>query len=136
MPGEIHPSQKQRAIQRHHIWRPGHDPRDEDAIPESPWTYVKLDITEDPTPVEPDQRALLTDSVDTGVTCWNCGEDTFRLVGERSATWVLEQPNVEIVGAPPDWREQLKGKFAVLWACPHCNHRVVFKKDQMPEFRR
>lgn len=136
MPGQIHPSQKRRAIDRHHVWTPGHHPRDDDATPTSPWTYVKLDITEDPTSAEPDQRALLTDSVDTGVTCWGCGEDTFRLVGERSAQWILEQPGVEILGAPTDWREQVAGKSAVIWACPHCQTKVVWKKDQMPEIRR
>jgi len=133
--GTIHPSQKRRAIDRRHVWTPGHHPRDPDAIPESPWRYVKLEVTEGPQ-AEPDQRGLLIDSVDTGVTCWGCNEDTFRLVGERSAQWILEQPGIEILGAPADWREQVAGKSAVIWVCPHCQQKVVWQKDKMPAIRR
>ena len=42
--------QKRREIDRHHHWKPGHDPSDDDAHPDSPWLYAKLE--EAPPPPE------------------------------------------------------------------------------------
>lgn len=131
MVARIHPSQARREIDRHHKWAFGHDPRDPDATPESPWIYANIEYFD---VSDPDQRALLTGGPDTGHTCYQCGSGTYHVAASRPAAWVLTQAGVEILGEDPNF-EALEGIDIVIWGCPTCGHKVQWRSDQMPQFK-
>lgn len=126
-----------RKIQRQHRWKLGTDPADPDADPDSGYTYLNIEWVEaGETP--PDQRHLLGGGPGSGFPCERCGQET-RIVAERSAKEILEQPEVGLVNAEQmrkeDW-ERLEGTKIVVLGCPGCGKLYQFDKQFVPRVMR
>ena len=107
---------ERREIDRHHKWRWGHDPQDDDADESSPWEYATL---KPPSQSSVETEGALGTGVDTRVRCARCKGDTYRVVAEAKMGELLsKKANVE--DATP---EQLEEQIALL-VCPKCDNRM------------
>ncbi len=104
-------SKNSRRVQRQHHWKWGQDPNDPDAYEGSPWEYIKVPGPE-PEPYEPEPAPKY--QTDTGVTCFECGHNTYRIIDDKP---------VDLVRGWGIGREELHDT-KVLLACPNCPSKV------------
>ena len=110
-----------RAIRRQHKWRFGHDPRDDDATPESGWKYIRWDpYTETP----PNQIKEVVGGPEA-FECDRC-HAMMRIVAKKKPTEIIENSDVIRLGEQVDVAK-VNTDDVYLVACPQCDRRT-----QMP----
>ena len=100
-----------RSIQRQHHWEHGHDPNDDDAVKDSPWTYINVE--QETKKDGPDQRHLLKGGPETPFPCTKCGSK-LRAAAEMSPLDIL-QP----LGYTPPPGTVAPAEKVVVLACPN-----------------
>jgi hypothetical protein len=107
-----------------HIWRPGHNPNDPDADPESGWEYITL---------KPLEGGDLEDHLDkykkgggpeSGMPCMNCWSMT-RIVDEVPALDILDKSYT----LRDEQRETLKNERICIILCPQCESITHMRSD-------
>lgn len=122
-------SEPPREVRRIHLWRPGHDPNDPDAYPESGWQYATLRLPESETANKTD-RHTLGGGPESGWPCTQCGEMT-RIVDDYDVLTVLEQS----FNLNDEQKEQVKDKSLLVLICPKCENLVHFRKEYLEPMR-
>jgi hypothetical protein len=123
---------EKREVDRIHRWKPGHDPQDPDAVPGSPWTYLKLS-GDYPADTRDKRNALkLGGGPESGIPCMYDGEMT-HIVDEISALDVLEQAVVlngeeARIEFTPEQKERFRSARLSILMCPH-GHVTQFRAD-------
>ena len=112
-----------------HVWRPGHDPNDPDAYPESGWEYLKL-IPPDSDPINKTDKHTLGGGPESGWKCPDCGEMT-RIVDEYPATKLLEM----VFTFTPQQRKQIANQTISLVLCPKCERMTQFRTEFIKAIR-
>lgn len=118
------------------FWKHGHDPNDEDADPDSPFFYLKLEAHEED--ANPNQKEDLS-GPESGVWCFNClcrGRKVMtRLVAEVDPYSLLEPTGYKTEEATVKTTEKV-----VMVICPECtavNHwrEEAFKRERTRQAR-
>jgi hypothetical protein len=115
-------------------WKFGEDPYDPDTHPDSGWNYVSLDVTEhEAKDVNPYKGKGGTDS---GVTCFTCRAETYRIVDERTPAQVLaELPDEQWRRSQGRGYERAAPRVYLL-VCPKCEGRVQMNEEALERVRR
>lgn len=116
-----------------HVWRPGHDPNDPDADPDSGWLYLKLSGDTPADTRDKRDKYKKGGGPESGLPCV-CGEMT-RVVDEVSALEVLEQA-FTVDGQDKEFKfndeqkERFRQERLAILLCPRCERITQFR----PEF--
>ena len=115
-----------------HIWKPGHDPNDPDAHPDSGWEYITIREAAGDTTFKNDKYTK-GGGPESGLPCMNCQAMT-RIVDEVPVLDILDQ-NVEVDGegmklsfTPEQRARYAKEKVAIL-LCPQCDSITQMRAD-------
>lgn len=124
-------------------WKLGENPHDdlavgsvgareltpEQALQEPGYVDYKVEMHEPHQPTEQEQYAGLRGS-DSGIRCWSCRGNTYRIVDERSSEQVASTQD-DIVWAQKMNRPVDPERIPTVWLlfCPGCKHKM-----QMPDY--
>lgn len=117
-----------RQIDRHHHWKHGHDPSDDDAQLGSPYEYIKLERQNAVAPVT--GREELRGGPESGVKCLNCGTMT-RIAADRTVEQMLKATGY----VPPAGTVAPKDRIYIL-VCPSCQEVMQWRQEFLERERR
>jgi hypothetical protein len=108
-----------------HIWKPGHDPNDPDAVEGSPWQYITLKPLTGGDPEDKLDKYKKGGGPESGMPCMNCWEMT-RIVDEVSALDILDKT----FNIPEARRAEFAGKRIAILLCPKCESITQMQADK------
>lgn len=110
-----------RKVRRIHKWKGFQAPWEE----ETPgFEEVKLEVVTPPTPPEPEGGGP-----DSGITCFKCHNDTYRIVGHRSEEEILAELPTEQFRRSKGKGDPEAAQAVLMLACPKCKGRVQMKES-------
>lgn len=112
-----------RSVRRQHVWAPFQAPWEEDPGPG--FQQFKIEQASAPSPKPPSEAT----GIDSGVKCFQCGQDTLRIVDHRTEEEVLASLPDEQYRRSQGRGDPRSTPEVLMLICPRCKSRYQLRRE-------